>query len=388
VNPEILGARLRLGRQHAGLSQTEAAQAIDLTPAALNQYENGKRRVEALTLERLARLYAVPIGFFFTESKLEVEWEQALRAKAEALSPDGKIGVGRLIERVRALEVLFEKAGVEPPRPPRSPFAALPDREYGLDEVAEWAEQARRHFDLGIAPLTDVRTFLEKLGYRIFTVSLGGSKDDISGLFFIHPTLGPVIGVNADRAYTRRPYTMAHEFAHGLFHHENYPAILCRGNDDQAIEVFAERFAGQFLATKEAIYRVMWTMGAEHVTRPEEVVSIARYFSISYTAMLKRLRSEDKFKGNVKDFANVQPVRLAQKMGLNPSSLEFGERPLPLEDCMPPVALELAYKVINEERLTVGATAKLLGISETEMRDRLEINETEPESDEALYLYA
>ncbi|EDX71602.1 hypothetical protein MC7420_5227 [Coleofasciculus chthonoplastes PCC 7420] len=49
MNYEILGQRLRLARERSRISQTEAAQVIDVTAAALNQYESGKRRVDALT---------------------------------------------------------------------------------------------------------------------------------------------------------------------------------------------------------------------------------------------------------------------------------------------------------------------------------------------------
>ncbi len=388
MNPEMLGVRLRLARNQARLNQTEAAQALHVSSAALNQYESGKRGIDALTLEALARLYAVPIGYFFTESTPVVDWEEALRLKSEGLSIAGKLGIGRLIERVRALERLFELAGQERPRPPRSPFEVLPDREYAEDEVATLAAQTRRHFDLGVAPLIDIREFLEAVGYRVFTIELGAEPSDVSGLFFTHPTLGPIIGINEDKAYTRRSYTMAHEFTHGLFHHQNYPAILCRATDDNPIERFAEHFAGQFLAPRDAIYRVLSVMNIERITSPEEVVKLARFFGISYAAMKMRLRHEQWLKGNPKGFHDVKPVVLAQQLGLNPSPYEFGERPLPLEDRIPPIALELAHRVIREQRFSVGGTAKLLGISETEMRDRLEISRPEPESDEALYLHA
>lgn len=60
-----LGDRLRQGRNLSGFSQSEAAQVLGITSAALSQYESGKRRIEALTLERIARLYGVPVTYFF-----------------------------------------------------------------------------------------------------------------------------------------------------------------------------------------------------------------------------------------------------------------------------------------------------------------------------------
>ena len=89
-----LGQRLRLAREQARLSQTEAAATLGVTPAALNQYEAGKRRVDALLLDRLSRLYGVPLRFFFGEERARPDWEEALRLRADALSAAGKSGVG------------------------------------------------------------------------------------------------------------------------------------------------------------------------------------------------------------------------------------------------------------------------------------------------------
>src|SRR5262245_888046 len=95
-----LGERLRLARERAGLSQSEAAGLAEVTPAALNQYEMGKRRLEALRLERLARLYGRPVASFFDREEPPTDWEVAVRAMARALSAEGKAGVGRLVGQV------------------------------------------------------------------------------------------------------------------------------------------------------------------------------------------------------------------------------------------------------------------------------------------------
>lgn len=61
------------------MTQTEAAQQMGFTSAALNQYESGKRKLDALTLERLARLYGVPVRDFFEEETSHNHWEEARR---------------------------------------------------------------------------------------------------------------------------------------------------------------------------------------------------------------------------------------------------------------------------------------------------------------------
>ncbi len=101
-----LGERLRRARELAGFAQGEAAIALGITSAALSQYEGGKRRIEALTLDRIARLYGVPITYFFADAQTDkqTDWEMALRSLANSLSAAGKAGVAKLIQRIHDLE--------------------------------------------------------------------------------------------------------------------------------------------------------------------------------------------------------------------------------------------------------------------------------------------
>lgn len=56
-----LAARLRAARQAAGVSQSEAAAAVELLRPAMSLVESGVRHVRALKLITLARLYGVPV---------------------------------------------------------------------------------------------------------------------------------------------------------------------------------------------------------------------------------------------------------------------------------------------------------------------------------------
>ncbi|HAJ60403.1 MAG TPA: hypothetical protein DCP31_14985, partial [Cyanobacteria bacterium UBA8543] len=200
---ERLGDRLRLAREQTGMSQTEAAQALGITSAALSQYEKGKRRVEALLLEELSQLYGVPLGYFFCHERLAIDWEVALRSMSKDLSSEGKAGISYLIKKVHLLEELYRLTETPFPTSPHPPFAALKEEKLSDYEVAEYAQKARRHFELGLAPILDLQGFLEAQGYKIFAVPLGKEKDDLSGFFFMHGSLGPIVAMNEDQAYTR-----------------------------------------------------------------------------------------------------------------------------------------------------------------------------------------
>jgi len=60
--------RLRLARERAGLSQVEAARRLgrgDKGYSYVWKSEGGERRVDAVELKQFAKLYGVPITFFF-----------------------------------------------------------------------------------------------------------------------------------------------------------------------------------------------------------------------------------------------------------------------------------------------------------------------------------
>lgn len=275
----------------------------------------------------------------------------------------------RLIEALHDLELLHAKTGIDLPGEPYPPFAALPDAPALRDDVARWAEKARRHFDLGVAPLPDLRGFLEAQGYKVFTVSLGRDEADLSGLYLRHPEHGPIVALNADKAYTRRAFTMAHELAHALFHHDR-TAVLCRSDDQRPIEQFADCFASYFLVPPEALHDRLRRSGWRSVGDPEQIVHLARYFGISYHAMRRRLMEERRLDVSL-PAQDVKPVALARALGYRPSRFEFGERPLPPEERFPRAYLDLARRAIQQRTLSPLRVAEMLDISELELEDLL-----------------
>jgi transcriptional regulator with XRE-family HTH domain len=55
---------LKSARIEAGLTQTDAAKALDRPQSFISKCECGERRVDYVELKELARLYRVPVSFF------------------------------------------------------------------------------------------------------------------------------------------------------------------------------------------------------------------------------------------------------------------------------------------------------------------------------------
>ncbi|MFH1554743.1 MAG: helix-turn-helix transcriptional regulator [Pseudomonadota bacterium] len=59
-----LGEKLRKAREYVGLKQEDVAKHLDIPRSALSNIESGMRKVEALELSRLSKLYQRPVAWF------------------------------------------------------------------------------------------------------------------------------------------------------------------------------------------------------------------------------------------------------------------------------------------------------------------------------------
>jgi transcriptional regulator with XRE-family HTH domain len=59
--------RLREAREHADLTQVEAAKALRKAQSYISKCESGERRVDAIELSEFARLYKKPLMYFIPD---------------------------------------------------------------------------------------------------------------------------------------------------------------------------------------------------------------------------------------------------------------------------------------------------------------------------------
>ncbi|EDX71587.1 conserved domain protein [Coleofasciculus chthonoplastes PCC 7420] len=236
------------------------------------------------------------------------------------------------------------------------------------------AQKARYHYNLGMAPLVNLRSFLEAQGLMIFIIPFGKEQNAISGLFLSHPKLGNIIAINQAQTDSRLSFSLAHGLAHRLYQYDQ-PAILCHHGVTNPLECFAERFAAYFLIPSAALQERLHSLGVKRVRHPAEVVHLAHYFGVSYEEMLVRLDLEHQLAGSQEDFKRIQPARLSRNLGYSSSFEESGEGFLPVEKRLPRIFLELAYRAVLADKLSRRRVAEMLGISDIELEDRLCTNE-------------
>jgi transcriptional regulator with XRE-family HTH domain len=100
-----LGEKLRDARKYLGLKQEDVAAYLKIPRTALVDIESGQRRVEAIELTRLAKLYKQPASYFTGEDEAasDLNAEAAYLARqASELSRKDREELNRFVEYLRA----------------------------------------------------------------------------------------------------------------------------------------------------------------------------------------------------------------------------------------------------------------------------------------------
>ena len=100
-----LGEKLREARKYLGLKQEDVAAYLNLPRTALVDIESGQRRVEAIELTRLAKLYKQPVSYFTGEDATAAALPASvahLARQAVELSDQDREELSRFAEYLRA----------------------------------------------------------------------------------------------------------------------------------------------------------------------------------------------------------------------------------------------------------------------------------------------
>ncbi len=266
------GGRLTQARQLAGLLKAELGRAVDLSAAAIGQFESGDAKPTTATLARLALFLQVPPAFFAADRlRVTVTEDQvhfrSLRSTSNRDRTQARAQVEILVQVVETLE-----------RRVRLPRVDLP--ELPSDTTPEDAARAvRLAWDLGSRPIKDLVGLLERRGVIISRLTAVTEEVDafscwVSGRPYI------ILAANKDAA-DRSRFDAAHELAHLLLHEDAQPG-------DPDIERLAHRFAAELLAPADAIEpllprRVDWRRLAE----------LKLEWGVSMAMLLRRMRDLD-----------------------------------------------------------------------------------------------
>lgn len=269
--------RLRLARQAAGFRKGELARLVEITPAAVGQYENGVTRPSAAVLARLALVLKMPVDFFARDGRPVPDTDaseaffRSLR-RATVMERERALAKAALVWEVfRALERHVEFPPVQIPED-----LALPPRG-GLAAAEERAAHLRRLWKLGNGPVPSVVRLLEDRGVIVSRLDDDSRRVSAFSKWFQERPVVVLSSVMGDKARSR--FDGAHELGHLVMHPDPEP-----GNPQ--LERQAQAFAAALLLPANAI-------AAELPARADwdRLMDLKLTWGVSMQALLYRART-------------------------------------------------------------------------------------------------
>lgn len=382
-----LGDRLRDRRERAGLTQVDAARALRLPRELVSMWETEARTPGLGQLEELARLYRVNAAYLLGEEELDEKREREVLFRGLVDSPDIRLELERWLDFLDNWADFLEDLGGKealagPGKPPR--------------ELREWAQstdarraptlaaKAREEYGLGSGAIPDLYAFLDErdvLVYRAALGSISGPGGGVSGAFYNHPRLGYCLLVNSDTTPGRQAFTLAHEFAHALFHYPSRGLISWKGMRDPR-EKFADVFAAHFLVPTKQLKELVEDEKRSGWPDPYEALQLASYFRVSYATLLYRLFEEKIIEEDTYEWLKgFSPSQMAFHLGMDPEEYSLPEHKTLHLERYPVSVIEQVKRAVDDGELTLSQAAGLLGVDVHTLQRRVKLFSNPPKAD-------
>lgn len=285
----VIGERLKQAREALGYTQQQIAEELNIGRPRYSDIENGKREVTLNDLERFCVFFGRPLEYFLKE-KLAVE----SGFKVLFRKTGGDREVARVITEFEGLcERMHELEEITETR-----ILSSISKDYNYEKYRVWfwgkhyAEQERKTLDLGQAPIKNLDRILEeKCGLKIFHLPIPEERG-IFGMFTYDEKIGGCILINSNPSIGNQVFSIAHEYAHFIFHKDRLGIISYNEERNTPDERLANHFASNFLMPENELSNIFNTrIKKRKDISAEDIIHFADYFGVSFQAMVYRLNN-------------------------------------------------------------------------------------------------
>lgn len=342
--------RLQVARQLRKITRTALAQELDVSAAAVGQWEAGATRPKPQTLVQIARTLRFPIEYFAASGRplgdfdTESSFFRSLR-KSSQIDREAAMAHAALLAELT--EVIARRA--------RLPVLDIPehlaDESCSEPQIDEIAGRVRASWDLEDKPIGNMVRLLKMHGAIVVRLEL--ADQGIDAFSWLGPDR-PVVILDTgkdDRARSR--FDAAHELGHLVMHRERARAA------DRDLEKQAHRFAGAFLLPARQL-EAEWPTGRLNW---RELLELKQRWQVSLAALLYRARDI----GLISPATYESAVKYMSRAGwrkLEPGDLGPPERPR---------LLRRAVQALEANGISVDSLADFAHIPVQEVRTYLTV---------------
>jgi Zn-dependent peptidase ImmA (M78 family)/DNA-binding XRE family transcriptional regulator len=262
-------------REFAGLSKTELAQKLEVSVAAVSQWEDGSKNPTTVNLISIAQILGVDVKLLMKPVPSVVLTRRGptiFRAQSAAKTAQMKRRAHRFAEMASELFMMLEQwvsfPKIELPR-------VIPSN------VEKAAADCRKAWGLGNLPIAKLGELFESKGIRLCSAEFGDDRCDAYSCIIDGRPFAFLGTEKKDRARAR--FDIAHELGHLLLHqHLSEDEILKNSGE---IEKQANMFASAFLMPAETFTKDVVDTSVEGFKR------LKPKWGVSIQAMIYRART-------------------------------------------------------------------------------------------------
>jgi Zn-dependent peptidase ImmA (M78 family)/transcriptional regulator with XRE-family HTH domain len=234
-------SRLLLARHRRRLTLRELSDRVGCTPAAISQFEDGKRNPSDDTVRRLALALSFPVAFLTADEVEPLEVESTARSNTSSVASFRSLRSLTSRDRHAALAVGVFAVQLADAVASRvtTPALSIPDLQGETPEHA--AAILRGMWERGDGPIGNMVHLLEARGVRVTWMRRESHAVDA---FSFWRDGRPYVVLGTHKTAERSRRDAAHELAHLVLH--RHGDVCGREAEDEA-----ERFASAFLVPSE-----------------------------------------------------------------------------------------------------------------------------------------
>lgn len=343
---------LKFYRLKRKMTKKDLADACDVTPMAITNYESGKRKPDMETVKKLASALGVKTIDFLQTRNDQLKFNHFEFRKKSSLSKAEQEFIRESVEEYfsRFFETL-EILGGDPLPKPIVTHKINRSGDYDRD-----ARELRKYLNLQKdGPIEEIICMLENKGILVFEIDI--DNDSFSGM---NGTVNgySYIVINKNMRPERKRTTIIHELAHIMFDWSG-------STDESEIEKEATAIAGSFLISNEDIVR---ELGLKRYRITRDFVMVCEEYGISLFLLVKRASQA----GVISEGLEKQFYIAANKNNFKEnenSRVKNPEEPLLLK--------QLVLRAIYVEGINIQKAAELLNQSVSEVKqyyDKMEVS--------------
>jgi Zn-dependent peptidase ImmA (M78 family)/transcriptional regulator with XRE-family HTH domain len=324
--------RLRIAREASELLQRELAQQIEVSAAAVSQYEHGHARPSPHTLQQIAEHLGYPVEFFAGDRPLDEAEAAAGFFRKLARAP------ARSRQQAKVLPLLLRDLINTIERHVRLPPVSIPrfdtDAATTRNEVEEIARRLRDEWRIPSGPAPHIVRLLESHGVVVIRPQAGSSALDAFSRWFPDR---PVIVLYSDKGdASRSRFDAAHELGH-LVMHRAVP------QDADWVEKQANWFGAAFLMpAADILAELPMTISWSDYVRLKLRWKVSIAALVRRAHVLKRLSADDYQKA----------MKALSARGWRK------QEPSPLGEPEAPILLERAISLLQDDGIDIANLAR------------------------------